>query len=305
MQLPHLQGVRCLCAAWVLCSRFLPSEHAGIWRVGQLRGGECGAACFMVLSGFVAQWQPALELRQLRRFFLRRFLRLWPAAWLAMAWSLALQPQLPRGSCLLLLQWSKEEAMQCPNGATWTASMLLPCWLIFPCLSSPLCRPCPKLTFAVVVGLWLLSCLWPVDGPVMAMPSFILGVAAAFVVQASDKDETVGRMHGILADLIAVGMATVVTFVGQTDEYHRYLALPTALFFLLATAGGGMVQALLRHKALASLGDATLYVYLFQEPLFESLAAWEPKLRHSAEGFVFFVLLLWLLAGLYAAFART
>ena len=69
-----------------LFSGLMETEHRES-QVGQLRGGECGAACFMVLSGFVAQWQPALELRQLRRFFLRRFLRLWPAAWLAMAWT--------------------------------------------------------------------------------------------------------------------------------------------------------------------------------------------------------------------------
>ena len=29
-------GVRSLCAAWVLCGRFLPEENAGIWRVWQL-----------------------------------------------------------------------------------------------------------------------------------------------------------------------------------------------------------------------------------------------------------------------------
>ena len=31
-------GVRSLCAAWVLCGRFLPEENAGIWRVWQLSG---------------------------------------------------------------------------------------------------------------------------------------------------------------------------------------------------------------------------------------------------------------------------
>ena len=60
MRLPHLQGVRCLCAAWVLCGRFLPQEHAGVWALGPQRL-EAASDVFIVLSGFVAQWQAPHE----------------------------------------------------------------------------------------------------------------------------------------------------------------------------------------------------------------------------------------------------
>jgi hypothetical protein len=43
-------GVRSLCAAWVLCGRFLPEENAGIWRVWQL--SDLGTPhCHMELVG--------------------------------------------------------------------------------------------------------------------------------------------------------------------------------------------------------------------------------------------------------------
>ena len=45
-------GVRSLCAAWVLCGRFLPEENAGIWRVWQL--SDLGTPhCHM---GLVGSW---------------------------------------------------------------------------------------------------------------------------------------------------------------------------------------------------------------------------------------------------------
>ncbi|CAK8998851.1 unnamed protein product [Durusdinium trenchii] len=333
MYLQHLQGVRSLCAAWVLCGRFLPDEHAGIWNVG-LQRASCGVDIFIVLSGFVSQWNAPHEVREACSFYLRRAVRLLPAFWLAMAWSLVLKPEAPSPRCVVLLQWSKEEAMNCPNGATATVAMLLPCWLIYPWMSSPLCKLGAKQSFVAAVVCWFLVAglataddrhAWlQLDGLVSTTVGFGLGVAAARVAQEAFPDgaetdplaaKSISWIWGALADLVAATAAVLVAFVrdssrqikteARTDSESfplRCISLFAALYFLFSSAGRrgqGVVQAVLSHTSLASLGKYTLYVYLFQEPLFRSIDLVVP-LQHSAEGFVFFVLLLWLIAGLYA-----
>eukprot|EP00435_Cladocopium_sp_Y103_P026784 s1619_g6.t1 len=131
-----------------------------------------------------------------------------------------------------------------------------------------------------------------------------------------DADEEVyaksqSWIWGSVADMLAVLAALIVAFVGdsrsgaETQAFlamERCMGLLAAMYFLFSSAGKaghGLVQAVLSHASLASLGKYTLYVYLFQEPLFRSIDMLVP-LKHSAEGFVFFVLLLWLIAGLYA-----
>lgn len=318
MYLPHLQGVRSLCAAWVLCGRFLPEENAGIWRVGQKRL-DVAEDIFVVLSGFVAQWHAPHEVREVCSFYVRRLVRLLPAFWLAMAWSLIFQ--LPSLRCIFLLQWSKTEARQCPNGATATVAMLIPCRLIYPWTSSPLWKVGPRLTLGLAAAFWLLVTFLrgELDNPITSLASFGLGVAAARVAQEVFPDlevetEDVGAksqswIWGSVADILAVLAALMVAFVGdRSGETQAFLAMErcmgllAAMYFLFSSAGKsghGLVQAVLSHASLASLGKYTLYVYLFQEPLFRSIDMLVP-LKHSAEGFVFFVLLLWLIAGLYA-----
>uniref|UniRef100_A0A7S0FMA6 Uncharacterized protein n=1 Tax=Pyrodinium bahamense TaxID=73915 RepID=A0A7S0FMA6_9DINO len=58
------------------------------------------------------------------------------------------------------------------------------------------------------------------------------------------------------------------------------------------------------HKALVALGTYSFEVYLFQEPLFRFLERFEPSLRSSAEGFFFFMMALWLTAGLFREYVR-
>ena len=65
MRLLHLQGARFLCAFWVLCGR-LPQEHGGIWALAPQRLAAASDV-FLVLSGFVAQWQAPHEAPQKER----------------------------------------------------------------------------------------------------------------------------------------------------------------------------------------------------------------------------------------------
>jgi len=174
----------------------------------------------------------------------------------------------------------------------------------------------------VAVIVWLAVFWWgKVDNPIASMANFCLGIGAARVAQevfpenleldATEGAKSPSWIWGAVADMLAVLAAIMVVFVGdpRSDSSNeaffameRCMALLAAVYFLFSSAGQcgrGLVQAVLSHASLASLGNYTLYVYLFQEPLFWSIDMVIP-LQHSAEGFVFFVLLLWLLAGLYA-----
>ncbi|CAE7426128.1 unnamed protein product [Symbiodinium sp. CCMP2592] len=121
---------------------------------------------------------------------------------------------------------------------------------------------------------------------------------------------------GLLADACAAIIVSLVTFVPasfrnawdeaelfqEASSFDHFLAPLIASFLLCSSQGGGKgaVQTVLKHQSMASLGHYSLYVYLFQEPLFRSIEAFVPDLEDSAEGFVFFVLCLWLISGLYA-----
>ncbi|CAE7297316.1 unnamed protein product [Symbiodinium microadriaticum] len=335
----HLQGVRFLCATWVLCGRFLPDAHAGFWLFGKRRL-NVAADIFAVLSGFVSGLQApgydeasadasAEEWSRLGR----RMLRILPALWLSMLWSLLFVrpwPPLKALQCALLAEIWGEEAIRCPVGAAWFLTALVPCWTIFPLVSSGFRRSGSFALCAAV--LWLaITCLGQILPnrhflPLAALPDFCLGAAAARYVEAPEetlgekveaRPDSTGRVPwSLLADASAAIIVSLVTFVPASfrnawDEaelfreasgFDHFLAPLIASFLLCSSQGGGKgaVQTVLRHQSMASLGHYSLYVYLFQEPLFRSIEAFVPDLEDSAEGFVFFVLCLWLISGLYA-----
>lgn len=340
----HLQGARFLCATWVLCGRFLPDAHAGFWLFGKRRL-NVAADIFAVLSGFVSGLQAPVygeasadaSTEEWSRLG-RRMLRILPALWLSMLWSLLFVrpwPPFKALQCALLAEIWGEEALRCPVGAAWFLTALVPCWTIFPVLSwSGFLSPGSFGHALCAAGLWLaITCLGQQILPnrhflpLAALPDFCLGAAAArYVEEAPDEalgekveagPDSTGRIPwGLLADACAAIIVSLVTFVPasfrnawdeadlfqEASSFDHFLAPLIASFLLCSSQGGGKgaVQTVLKHQSMASLGHYSLYVYLFQEPLFRSIEAFVPDLEDSAEGFVFFVLCLWLISGLYA-----
>ncbi|CAE8626366.1 unnamed protein product [Polarella glacialis] len=135
------------------------------------------------------------------------------------------------------------------------------------------------------------------------------------------------RNRGRLADSAAVLLASFVIFTpssvglvpstapwldqkeGGREALFSHCFSPLIAAFLVGSSSnsdgaGGLVSRLLGKKSLAGLGAYSLEAYLFQEPLFRCILHFVPNLSDSAEGFVFFFLLLWLLAGLFAEYVE-
>eukprot|EP00931_Biecheleriopsis_adriatica_P050281 TRINITY_DN29102_c0_g2_i1.p1 TRINITY_DN29102_c0_g2~~TRINITY_DN29102_c0_g2_i1.p1 ORF type:complete len:357 (+),score=81.25 TRINITY_DN29102_c0_g2_i1:47-1117(+) len=323
-RLDHLLGARFLCAAWVLCGRFLPDEHAGFWLVGKYRL-SIAEDFFVVLSGFVMQWSQSANLPRnfsdLGQFYFRRLARVLLAMWIGTAWSLGISylgqrevaAPLQLLRCALLIENWGGEVQECPDSGIWPLAALLPCWLLFPFLSRLLAslEAAWRLALPIAAFLaWLAGALLALEpqAPLAAVPNFCLGaVAAALSLQADDGDAQEGawRRHSSRAgDAAAFLLATVVIFTPRAwpKAFLDCCAGPLVALFLTGSAVGSNsgLTRLLQQKAFVGFGAYTFQVFIFQDPLYRSFEYFVPNIRHSAEGFVAFMLLLWLLAGLYA-----
>lgn len=238
--------------------------------------------------------------------------------------------------CSLLVEgWVFGGSMElCPNKGLTTLAELIPCWLFFPVLC------CAFSSIETAVGKKILVafvwCAWTLLGVLSfaaapgfsafalyqgssfrALPDFVLGASAALAAArtGSGSEEVAQTWRGCLghlADVAAALLAAVVTFtplsspkqhpsLKQPESIFEHLPAPMVVVFLIGS-GEGRVARLLRHKSLTGLAAYCFQVYVFQEPLFRTVRYFVPNMSQSAEGFVFFYLLLWLLSGLYVEF---
>ena len=80
--LPQLDGIRTIAIGLVLIFHWLPTNH---W-VNTLPNGTIGVTLFFVLSGFLITYLLLLEQEKggiiIRKFYIRRILRIWPVYYL-------------------------------------------------------------------------------------------------------------------------------------------------------------------------------------------------------------------------------
>merc|ERR1712217_94499 len=92
------------------------------------------------------------------------------------------------------------------------------------------------------------------------------------------------------------------------------LAYVAFLYGSVSGGGAGLAARLLGHKSLAALGEYSFEVFLFQYPVHEICVSigditgifdMKPDGSNTNwEGFMFFFLVLWIVAGLYAEFVE-
>jgi peptidoglycan/LPS O-acetylase OafA/YrhL len=160
--LPHLDGLRCLCCAWIVVSHFANPRVPNNRLKGVLERGYIAVDFFIVLSGFTTHYaaasKPLGTAAQISRFHLQRVGRILPLHWACVAVQVVLNHYVNSlnlvGSLLLLTAWNcyasfaaAENALfgahQCDfwpyNPLHWTLSTLLFSWLLYP-LMRPLVR---------------------------------------------------------------------------------------------------------------------------------------------------------------------
>ncbi|CAK9053819.1 Hypothetical protein SCF082_LOCUS29287 [Durusdinium trenchii] len=234
--------------------------------------------------------------------------------------------------CFGFVQHWIRPATWCPAPPSWTIEALLPSWLLYPFLRILVARLEGRpgalvmwmlvvyaISFGPLLSLYLLqdghlnwgqfatTFMWP---PAQ-LPDFALGVLASELSAALPScSGCSGWCRAMLGDAALLGFAAAVVMLPspsthaecQTDSNVLLThggSLAIALF-IFGSASGSCLAYVLRHPALVSLGKYSFEVYLFQWPLqalFRRLCRFP-----TPETFMAFLLLLWLLSGLYVEF---
>ncbi|GAA1991400.1 acyltransferase family protein [Kitasatospora viridis] len=212
-RLNSLTGLRALAALGVFLAHlnvFLPVPGTHGW----FGLGGAGVPYFFVLSGFVIAWSFS-DRDTARRFYGRRFARIWPLMLAATVAGVALALWFAKGSdtdetlllgtasVLLVHAWNRNGLLTSPDPVSWPVSVEAAFYLLFPAVVRPMLRRSLRqlavlAVLFVLVGwgiktyLWL---NWPVGtrldttglnamvlgtmSPPARVNEFLLGVAAA------------------------------------------------------------------------------------------------------------------------------
>jgi peptidoglycan/LPS O-acetylase OafA/YrhL len=283
--LPSLTGMRWVAAFMVFAYHIRNFGYFGgqggrimNWAFG---AGACGVSFFFILSGFVLAWSARPHDRS-RAFWRRRVARIYPVhlATTALTVLLActLVPSLRPGSLpeslanLALVSAWKQDWWQTLNPVSWSLTCEAFFYAVFPALHAILRRLGPRALTGVVAANVVLVIAWPWANeryhlgwwlphfPLTRLPEFILGAAAARLVQ-------LGAWRGPGLDA-SMAMTLIGYFlIGQLPGPYGTAACTvlglTCLICAAARADLGVApSSLWRHPWLVRLGEWSFAFYM-------------------------------------------
>ena len=225
-------------------------------------------------------------------------------------------------------------ATWCPAPPSWTIEALIPSWLLYPFLRRLVERVDLKygggallllaillhlVSFGPLLALYILQgqqltwgqyatdFMWP---PAQ-LGDFAIGVIAAHCSQKEDDQDKEGWIvwKALLADvclLLSVGLvfalplpATHAECEANSSALLTHACALAVAGFMYASRKGGLCAWFLSHPALVSLGKYSFEVYLFQWPMLAIFRQLCHQWPLAPDTFIAFLLLLWLVAGLY------
>lgn len=304
-ELRSLTGLRSVGALFVFLfhTTAFGDRESGWWRIADV--GFCGVSFFFVLSGLVLAWATTPG-RGARRFYTRRFARIYPAhavmSVVAVGLYLHWQPKLePAGgillSLLLLQAWVPSVVLlQAGNGVSWSLSCEAFFYACFPWLHRTLVRWTPRrrvtaaaiLTAAsmaagISVGLRLAPKwdLFVYVNPLARLSEFVLGLVLGLALREGFRPR-VRPVHGWL--LLGLGWGAAL-LVGATRDWFPYrgvsdaLVLPAFVLLIAAYAGADVrgTRTIFARPALVYLGRLSFAFYLVHQValgLVERAVAW-------------------------------
>jgi peptidoglycan/LPS O-acetylase OafA/YrhL len=300
-RLAGLDGIRGLAALYVVVNHvFLrafpgyPVDHAPFW-AAWLIYGRFAVVVFIVLSGFSLALSPARRgwrLDAISSFARRRALRILPAYWAALAFSLAVAwlivPQpghgVPDGTSVLAngLLVQNIVPAHSPNAAFWSMAVEAQLYLLFPLLVLMVRRRGATVMVAVVT---LMVAAVGVIGPHVAhLDTFVIqsppdlaalfavGIVGAGIVSGGPARRSWPWPWISLAAAVPV-LATIWWQGSVWTLDHLYwvdLALGPAIACLLAGLATGRPAPLLRAlhtRPMRSLGSCSYSLYLIHAPI--------------------------------------
>jgi peptidoglycan/LPS O-acetylase OafA/YrhL len=332
--IPPLTSLRFFAALVVVVFHYDPERFASLPGFFQswLETGYEAVTFFFILSGFVLAYihdDLSWNGRSLRRFFVARFSRLFPAYYFALLVALyfyigdQVEDGQPAGRALLhgvlvatsLQAWWPPAALAW-NPPAWSLSVEWFLYATFPLLLIVARRTPPGLlvarAFALVVAVAAFRVL--VMGPLVEedeswhnfaqffplfhLPQFLLGIALARLHRAGQRPSPAVAAWMFAAAVI--GLMVVFATREEAPEWLRSDAVLAAFFGLLlmgAAQEGHLAHRALSWRPLVFLGNASFAIYLLHAPLelwweWIKEAAFGEPLRDLVEFPLYFALVL-------------
>jgi peptidoglycan/LPS O-acetylase OafA/YrhL len=273
--LPRLTSLRLFAAGAVVV------YHLDVWGVAALPGGVSllgylGVPFFFTLSGVVLTWGADRRV-PVRRFYRRRFARVWPNH-AVMAGVAALVPIVPAATglvvavpnLLLIQAWwpHDEQVIYGMNGVSWSLSCEAFFYACFPLILAVLRRVAPPWRWALAGSGLLLSLVAGILRPEVAdhlpavrLAEFLLGVVAGLAL----REGWVPRIP-VLAALGAVTLGLMLSYRLPYPLPNTVMALPFVVA-LLCAAGRDLrgEPGWLPSRWLIFAGEASFALYLVHE----------------------------------------
>lgn len=284
--------------------------HAGKWSQvdggapsGVFRFGFVGVSFFFLLSGLVLAWtwRPG---EPLRRFYLRRFARVWPLHALTTCAAIGLWAvggvvaanwdALP-AHALLVQAWSTSaDSVFAWNGLSWSLSAEAFFYALFPAIVvltdrhrvGPVLAAGSGVTWLFVIGGAVLLTTPELVGPLYWLPwyrigEFVVGVALGVALRRGWRTRAprwlgLGAGSGGYAVLWLGNRATGGFFEENLWACHL-VVLPGFVVLLASCASadlGASTVSLLHHRALVRLGQWSFALYLVHELVLRAVHPW-------------------------------
>jgi peptidoglycan/LPS O-acetylase OafA/YrhL len=296
-----LTGLRFVAAFWVVLFHFFRPLKLGIPMPASidsiLESGFCGIGLFFALSGFVLSYvygdiDPSDPIAK-RNFWAARFARVYPIhiVGFVLATPFVILHRMAKSSGLALLakivtaaaaSLTLTQAWFWPlsrtwNGLSWTLSVEVFCYLLFPWIAAKL-RTLREAELIALAGLmWICAMLPPavwhfvpslpeffvLDDPLFHLPTFIAGAAAGFLFLRR-------KLSGARASVCAAsGLAIILAVTAFSKSIapgfvHNGFLIPGFCLLIYGLACDGWPASMLSGRVMQLLGDASYSVYILQ-----------------------------------------
>jgi peptidoglycan/LPS O-acetylase OafA/YrhL len=300
--LPALSGLRFILAVHVLFFHFAPLFLGGsIFARNLLRAGSSSIAGFFLLSGFILTYTHLVDSdhidQPVRRFWVARLLRIYPAYFMAFLLSapfaltqfrhtaFSLHALVSMGLFLLLLQTWVPGLWNYWNYPAWSLSVEAFFYAILPLLLTWIFRP--RWNWRVtLVAVWLVGLLvpiallgmsrfeWLLATPPLHLLEFVFGMilGGRLIVRSTLGRQTSAKNRALrwiapTAAVMLFGIYGSGWFPESLIDHGLLAPLMGCVLWGLAV-GKGWFAWLLSSTPIAYLGEISYGIYIFQFPVF-------------------------------------
>ena len=287
-----------------------PLANGAIGRL--LSEGAVAMSLFFMLSGYILAYTYSDSLTSLRQYFVNRFARIYPiyavVAILALPWIGTFNSNgtesTARGifKTLFLLAsnlfgvqaWFPQFFQYWNDGGSWSISVELFMYALFPLLLRRLCLFNVKKHVVVLLSCWLflsyigfVEVLFGKTGiyysiPAYRLPEFVIGMCLFLIFKSTEKEILVKKIFS--SKIFLVFVSTYISYLlvfGRGGVYlqHNFITIPIFSYMILFMHHSNcMIKKIFEKKLFVYLGKISYCIYSFQTIIFLPLQSYYDKL---------------------------